>query len=211
MKKPKPAKTPPKPAPGKKPAKAKHPAKPMSPKQYREYLRYVRKHEAERKAREAKRAAHHTHAKVRKWSPDGDVALCSARAVAESLRLATGVAVADDDVLGLYWATASDPDQGQSVYEALSAAQELFGFREVMPCATRDHDYSAVPDGNDNLPWPRLRVTGAGLILGLDLPGAETHAVAVGPDGTWWSWGEPFDPADWPGLVIDEAWAIEWR
>lgn len=46
----------------------------------------------------------------------------------------------------------------------------------------------------------------AGLILGVTLP--EPHAVAVTPDGTWWSWGEPFNPYDWPQLVIEEAWCL---
>lgn len=42
-----------------------------------------------------------------------------------------------------------------------------------------------------------------GMILGVSLP--EPHAVAVTPDGTWWSWGEPFDPDDWPHLVVEEV------
>lgn len=45
------------------------------------------------------------------------------------------------------------------------------------------------------------------LILGLDLPGA--HAVLATADG-WWSWGELHDPAEWPGAVVEEAWAVAW-
>ena len=50
-------------------------------------------HPAEAKAKAVKAAratlaaARKESVKVRKWSPDGDVALCSARAVAESLRI----------------------------------------------------------------------------------------------------------------------------
>ena len=42
-----------------------------------------------------------------------------------------------------------------------------------------------------------------GLILGVALP--QSHAIAV-IDGVWWSWGEPFDPDEWPQLVIEETW-----
>jgi len=46
------------------------------------------------------------------------------------------------------------------------------------------------------------------LILGLDLPEGP-HAVL--DDGNcWWSWGEPYDPAAFPGAVIEEAWAVTW-
>jgi hypothetical protein len=61
--------------------------------------------------------------------------------------------------------------------------------------------------------WDTLEVAGvlsgrteAGLILGVTLP--EPHAIAVTPDGRWWSWGEPFNPAGWPELIIDEVWAV---
>jgi hypothetical protein len=48
------------------------------------------------------------------------------------------------------------------------------------------------------------------VILGLDLPEG-AHAVCVGPDGAWWSWGEPYDPATWPDAVVEEAWAVQWH
>lgn len=51
-------------------------------------------------------------------------------------------------------------------------------------------------------------VSRAGLILGVDLPGP--HAVLATPDGAWWSWGEPYDPAAWPDAVIEEAWEVRW-
>ena len=43
----------------------------------------------------------------------------------------------------------------------------------------------------------------APLILGVALP--QPHAVAV-IDGVWWSWGEPFNPDDWPDLEVEEVW-----
>jgi hypothetical protein len=48
-----------------------------------------------------------------------------------------------------------------------------------------------------------------GLILRLDLPEGP-HAVTVAPDGAWWSWGEPYAPADFAAAVVTEAWAVSW-
>lgn len=48
-----------------------------------------------------------------------------------------------------------------------------------------------------------------GLILRLDLPEGP-HAVTAAPDGTWWSWGEPYSPADFAGAPVTEAWAVHW-
>ena len=150
-------------------------------------------------------------AKPRKLTPDGAVALCSARAVAESLRLALGVIASDDDVLELYFRTASDPDEGASILAALHAAA-TFGvagvrpsFEEVMPL---DRWCSRKLSRSD-VPGPEPLVTGrAGLILGTELPGP--HAVTVAPDGCWLSWGEHYDPADFPDAVVEEAWAVSW-
>jgi hypothetical protein len=47
------------------------------------------------------------------------------------------------------------------------------------------------------------------VILHLDLPEGP-HAVTAAPDGTWWSWGEPYSPEDFAGAVIDQAWAVNW-
>lgn len=47
----------------------------------------------------------------------------------------------------------------------------------------------------------------ASLILGVDLPGP--HTLLATPGGLW-SWGEPFNPSEWPGMVIEEAWAVSW-
>jgi len=144
--------------------------------------------------------------KPRKLAALGDlVACCAAESLAASLRL-TGARVAEADVLALYAATAGDPDSGQSIVEALRAAQRysLAGrypvFEEVMCLAAAERIRSAAND----------LLSGAGqVILGVDLPGS--HAVAVGPDGAWWSWGEPWDPATWPDAVTEEAWWVRWQ
>jgi hypothetical protein len=146
--------------------------------------------------------------KTRSWSPDEDVALCSARAVAESLRIALGVPVSHDDVLALYWLVADDADAGISILDGLEAAQAWSGpvpvsGRLLCPATFRD------PPEQELASSPGY-IFGQPLILGLDLPDGQGHAVTVAPDGTWWSWGEPHAPADFPGAVIDEAWAVTW-
>jgi hypothetical protein len=65
--------------------------------------------------------------------------------------------------------------------------------------------FNALPDFVSDA----LTVHGHSLILRLDLP-AGPHAVTVAPDGTWWSWGEPYTPEDFAGAVIDQAWAVTW-
>lgn len=127
---------------------------------------------------------HHPHGH-RGFSPGADVACCSAQA------LGTLVGWDSDDVLALYWRTASDPDSGATIRATLEAWRE----RDLNP---RLPGYE--PGALTELRYP------APLILGVTLP--EPHALAVKPDGTWWSWGEPFDPADWPDLVVEEAWAL---
>jgi hypothetical protein len=131
--------------------------------------------------------AKHQPKKARKWTPDSDVALCSARAVAESLRLAGG-SVSDADVLALYWHTAADADAGASILETLEAAR-WFGLAGARPVY-----------GTCQAPFTY------GQIIGVDIP--QPHAVAVAADGTWWSWGEPHEP--WTA-EIDEAWEVSWR
>jgi hypothetical protein len=301
---------------------------------------------------------------ARKWSPDESVPLCSARAVAEAVRLASGPVLSDAEVLSLHWAAGGDRDGGATLSDVLSAAQALVGLdpawvlpvpatapvagRVVPPnfegavgvdgtmpvigspeedpvvgATARQHALNgdaclagvpaSSPLGNclpsqalppvsfgPDLPWsdsnrrgpyaPALapgRSITAGclrhrqpgrtrcglfgyaskpgslslllgldlpllaalpapypafdlsavarasdapavtaerlelgtsparalphahpLILGLDLPWGEPHAVTVAPDGTWWSWGQPCDPDDFPGYVIEEAWAV---
>jgi len=125
------------------------------------------------------------------------VACCSAQA------LGTLLGWGWDDVLALYWRTASDPDAGASILDTLEAVMP--GPRMAVSCAARDAA-SVVPGTKASVFRPQP--PGIGLILGVTLP--EPHAVAVTPDGGWWSWGEPFNPAAWPDLTIEETWAVTW-
>ncbi len=108
-----------------------------------------------------------------------------------------------DEVLALYWRTASDPDSGASILDTLEA------------CGM------AAPDSNRHFPSLTVygllaergarpsqlpAIPGASLILGVTLP--EPHAIGVTHGGNWWSWGEPFNPFTWPDLVVEEAWAL---
>jgi len=128
------------------------------------------------------------------------VACCAAEAVAASLRL-SGRPVSDADVLALYRRTADGPDTGATILATLEAAAR-YGVASYSVADFRPVNLGEVmPDA------PLPRVTGAGLILGLELPGP--HAVL--DDGLgWWSWGELYDPACWPDAAIEEAWTIEW-
>jgi hypothetical protein len=146
----------------------------------------------------------------------GDVQCCAAEALAASLRL-SGRPVADEDVLALYWHTASDEDAGASVMATLEAAWR-FGLGGVRP-RWKELDGTADLSGArpGELGYPaRLRTDHHPdghlgnrdlLILQVDLPGP--HAVLATPDG-WWSWGELHDPSQWPDAVVEEAWAIGW-
>lgn len=128
------------------------------------------------------------------------VACCAAEALAASLRLA-GRRVGDCDVLALYRRTASDPDTGATVLATLQAAYE-YGLAGYRPAGTWPVPLG--PTGPRN-PGPDYTP----LILGLELPGS--HAVLAAPDGSWWSWGEQYDPGEWPDAVIEEAWAVTWE
>jgi hypothetical protein len=134
--------------------------------------------------------------KPRGWSPGSDVACCSAEALGTLLAL-SGRPWSYEDTLSLYWSTASHPDAGASILATLEAARGLLGDGRPPEAV------SAVPVSTVHAFPPGRALP---LILGVALP--EPHAVAVGPDGTWWSWGEPFDPDDWPDLVVEEAWAV---
>ena len=144
----------------------------------------------------------HAHKKPRQWSPGWDVACCSAQA------LGTLLGWDWDQVLALYWRTASDPDAGASILETL----EAYGVDEQKYGRDRQIKADDLQIELDYLPWVRPAQPDVatrrhhGLILGVTLP--EPHAIAVTPDDTWWSWGQPFNPAEWPGLVIEEAWCL---
>ena len=108
---------------------------------------------------------------------------CAATAVANSLLLATGKRVSDEDVLGLHVAAAGSPDAGASVLGVLEAAQAwgLGGYRP------RRDDRSGIA------------------ILETALPGG-IHAVLLA-DGFTVTWGQAV-PA-FPGQVL-AAWSITW-
>lgn len=161
------------------------------------------------------KAKHSTHAKARSLSP-GDVGCCTIEALAMLLRL-QGFKVSGDDVLDLHWLAGGDADEGLPIAAGLGAAWR-FGLGGARPARWREMDGAAhrwTAAGEPGYP-ARLRLDHRPddhlgdrdlLILGLELPGP--HAVLATPDG-WWSWGEPFSLADWPGAVIEEAWAVEW-
>lgn len=156
-------------------------------------------------------------------------ACCSAEALGASLRLAGG-RVSQDDVLALHVAAGGTRDRGVPVLAALRAASvhgladarpRWFGALEPGRDLVSDSDDRRLPlDGLTNDPGhaqPHViedpfigagEPHGASVILGLELPGA--HAVTVGSDGRWLSWGGCYDPADWPDAVIEEAWAVAW-
>ncbi len=98
------------------------------------------------------------------------------------------------EVLALYWRTAGDPDAGATILDTLKAAGGQLAGKYGYRCD------SGIAVGSRELAPP------VATILGVTLP--EPHAIAVTPGGGWWSWGEPFDPADWPDLTIEEVWAV---
>ena len=108
---------------------------------------------------------------------------CAATAVANSLLLATGKRVSDEDVLGLHEAAAGSPDAGASVLSVLEAAQAwgLGGHR------------------------PRRDSRSGIRILETALPGG-IHAVLLA-DGFTVTWGQAAKTV--AGQVI-AAWEIDW-
>jgi hypothetical protein len=117
--------------------------------------------------------------------------------------------VSDEDVLALYWHTADDPDAGATILATLEAAWR-FGLGGVRPVSFEPWGAA----GGDSNPQTVLLSAAPGipqqhpsLILGVDLPGP--HAV-LADAGRWWSWGESWCPCEFPGSVIEEAWAVSW-
>ncbi len=133
------------------------------------------------------------HSAKRGLSPGEALPACAAEALAASLRLSGGH-VSDDDVLALFLATPGADESGATLLATLETAARL-------GLGSRHPRYDLAMAGTG------VRRS-LGLILGLDLPGP--HAVFVGPDGAWWSWGEPYDPFTWPDAVVEEAWAVTW-
>lgn len=139
--------------------------------------------------------------------------VCSAQALAQSLRLA-GQRVSDDEVLELHYRAGGSADEMVSVGEALAAAA-LFGLAGCRPVEFKAHPQrgefgklcSDLLGGTGQAspnPLGPFVVRDHGLILRIDVPGP--HAVLATRDG-WWSWGELYSP--WPARV-SEAWAVSW-
>jgi hypothetical protein len=181
-------------------------------------------------------AKHPAHAKARQLSP-GDVACCSAEALAASLRL-QGRTVGADDVLALYWHTAHGPDAGASILATLQAASE-FGLAGLKPLGFAPLEWDGARQALERC----LPVEGCREVIGqsgkaeaarhdpcrcatldepaacLDAPLPVAHGLILGletPDGAhavcaeprgWWSWGGLHE---FPGAAVEEAWAVVW-
>lgn len=133
--------------------------------------------------------------KARQLSLGSAVACCSAEALAASLRL-SGWPVSDADVLALYLRTTRDLDAGAPILATLEAAAE-YGLAGMRP-----------------LTWecvnPAISITGIFTpltILGLALPAP--HAV-LDTGSEWITWGEAWPAWAFPGIVIEEAWLVDW-
>lgn len=135
-------------------------------------------------------------AKARSLAVGDALPVCSFEALAMSLRLA-GQRVSDDDVAELWWLAGAGED-GAPIAEALDAAAR-FGLAGARPAG-----YHEIAPGTA---FPSLADGLHCSILGLELPGP--HAVVAVP-GAWLSWGESWSPSDFPGAVIEEAWAVAW-
>jgi hypothetical protein len=157
-----PGATSPRPA-AKAPVKAKKAKKKLPAAAYARYLRQVKAYDRQ---------------KARAWSPDDVMPVCSARAVAEAMRIASGPVLSDQDVLTLHRCAGGSERRPVPIVAALEAILALTGWQLPADIA----------------------------ILGVRLPGGQPHAITVDPAGGWHSWGQPFDPAAWPGLLAEEAW-----
>lgn len=185
-----------------------------------------------------KKAAAKKAPKKRQWSPGSDVACCAAEAFGTLVEasgrpwsaeqtLALYWSTADTPDAGAsIWATlsAADVDEVQvhrlagELPDRLQHHGKLQTFQvgqldvlQDVAVALLDDDPPEVTvslhgHGGDVGRRDPSFVLVHGLILGVALP--QPHAIAVTPDGRWWSWGEPFNPGDWPELAVDEAWAV---
>lgn len=157
----------------------------------------------------ATKAKHTTHA--RGLAVAGEVACCTAEALAASLRLA-GWPVGYEDVLALHRLTGADDERGAPILATLETAS-AFGLAGVRPqwfAMSRSNTTLAAAvrmTATDQAMAVDLAVMPPNLILGVDLPGA--HAVLATPGG-WWSWGDLWCPCEFPDAVIEEAWVVTW-
>lgn len=124
---------------------------------------------------------------------------CAAAAVANSLLLATGQRLSDEEVLGLHVAAAGHLDAPASVLGVLEAAAGIGTFSRL-----RWQAENGVGKGLKNYPPGPTP-----LILELPLPGG-IHAVALG-DGFAVTWGDAVavDTA-FPAQQAVAAWRIDW-
>ena len=127
-------------------------------------------------------------------------ATCAAAAVANSLLMATGRRVADEDVLALHAAAAGHPDRSASVLGVLETVQVhgLAGFAPEPSCSDAARLLGSL--GSD---------TKTSVILELALPGG-IHAVLLA-DGFAVTWGRavPVTEAFLASQAI-AAWAVTW-
>lgn len=123
--------------------------------------------------------------------------VCSAQALAQSLRLA-GQRVTDDDVLELHYRAGGSAGDPVSIADALAAAVQ-FGLAGIRPVT-----WDCVKPAIDITGFSHLAIAIGMCILHVDVPGP--HAVLATADG-WWSWGELYSP--WP-CRVSEAWAVSW-
>jgi hypothetical protein len=143
--------------------------------------------------------------------------VCSAQALAQSLRLA-GERVSDDEVLELHYRAGGTDGEPVSIGEALAAAAlfGLAGCRLVAADLVEDLESALCGAGSfENVlrrpamlfdpPGDLFASDFHGLILRIDVPGP--HAVLATADG-WWSWGELYSP--WR-CNVSAAWAVSWE
>ena len=105
--------------------------------------------------------------------------------------------LSDTDVLALYAATPHDEAGYATIGDTLEAGRVPgYSLAAADPAVAGECTTALYPWAGNTAPR---------LILGVALP--EPHAIAV-TGGTWWSWGEPFNPAEWPELVVEEAWTL---
>ena len=136
------------------------------------------------------------------WIPGGNdlYPTCAAAAVANSLLLATGKRVSDEDVIGLHVAAAGSLDAEASMLAVLEATPGTGTFSRL-----RWQAENGV--GNGRKIYPAAPTP---LILEIALPGG-IHAVLLA-DGFAITWGRavPVTPAFLKQRVI-AAWTVKWR
>jgi hypothetical protein len=132
---------------------------------------------------------------------------CAAAAVANSLLLATGQRLSDEEVLGLHVAAAGSAQAPASVLGVLEAAQER-GFGGARPAAREQPVRSLAKAAS--LPEPTDAGRPRTLILELALPGG-IHAVLLA-DGFAVTWGDevPVSAAFLARRTV-AAWTVTWE